>query len=240
MQNFVVVDPDFGDFGLIDLVDGRSPFSVGLDPITDQLRPEAVPFLEQLGEAMNDDAAVRIGLAGYSFDQLDPGADRRYARAAVDAVIEFLTVRAGVDPERISPLTPADAQFIVPQRAGNHVAVQWGEHLVPAAAVATLGQDGLGFVPGTDQPTEQTAAALDEILTILDDADGSLVIDVHTHTEADRDANRELSERQAAALAGYLVEGGLATERIRAYGSGDGRQFRDGSSDGRIVLTYVP
>lgn len=82
---------------------------------------------------------------------------------------------------------------------------------VPAALVYTPGGDGL-----SDSAYER----LDQLAASLKDADQRVTVEVHTDNLQSKEATQELSEKRARAVRDYLVEHGVAADRIEAVGAG--------------------
>ncbi|MFN3816420.1 OmpA family protein [Brevundimonas sp.] len=90
-----------------------------------------------------------------------------------------------------------------------------------------------------DQATIRSEArgTLDRLAELLSGAEGGTIqIEGHTDSEGAEDYNQTLSERRAEAVAAYLVEQGVARDRLRTAGYGTGRPVApnagpDGSDD---------
>ena len=77
---------------------------------------------------------------------------------------------------------------------------------------------------GSDGLRPEAGAVLDKIARILTDhADWKLVVEGHTDDVGSDADNLDLSERRAAAAVRGLVERGIAADRLRSAGFGEGR-----------------
>ncbi|WP_119394937.1 OmpA family protein [Salinibius halmophilus] len=65
---------------------------------------------------------------------------------------------------------------------------------------------------------------LDSVVIVLDKYDSTLVnVDGHTDSTGSEEYNQKLSERRAASVAEYLLNSGIAVERLAAQGYGESR-----------------
>ncbi len=240
VQNFVVVNAGLQPSALKTTLQGLSPFAVGLDPTTGRLRPESLEPLDIVGRAMSTDSETPVSLAAYSYDRPDAASNQSQAAVAAEAVAAYLATNYEIDGARLSILTPGQAPYIVSASAGNHIFVQWGRTGTIAAAISAVDQEAIAFGPGSAKLDEPAAAALDQLIEVVGPSDRTVVIDVHTATEANDDANARLAERQAEAIAAHLTAGGLPENRFRIFGGGSLRQFQNGERLSRVVITSVP
>jgi outer membrane protein OmpA-like peptidoglycan-associated protein len=120
-----------------------------------------------------------------------------------------------------------DAKF----HPGVLIGVGDGEALRPQAALAPLNDaeweslvevgalevDPLVFARGTSKLTEQSKQTLDHLRQTLDTwPQYYLIVRGNARREGDPAANRKLSQDRAAAAADYLLQAGVAKQRIRA------------------------
>ncbi len=238
VQNFVIASAGLPQTPLKSVVDDLSPFAVGVDPATLELRAESIASLDQLGAALSS-TGQDVGLAAYSFGQADETRNRELAGQAVEAVAAYLVDRHGVDRERISALVPGQAPYVVGAELGNHVELHWGDDAAPAVALQQLPQERIGFVPGTATLTTEGDELLDEVAAAITGSEHALVVDVQTFSEPSKQANAVLSGGQAEAVAEHLLAAGVPAERLRVFASGDVSQFADPGRDGRVILTLL-
>ncbi len=240
VPNFVAVNAGLQPSALRTTVEGLAPFAIGLDPATGGLRPESIEPLNILGRAMASDPDGSVSLAAYAHSGTDQAANRALATAAVDAVADHLVDGLGIDPARLSILTPGQAPYVVATAAGNHISLRWGTTATEQAEVAAIEPTAISFTPGSARIDDDAAQALDRLIEIVSPGERTVVIEVHTATEASAAANLELGRSQAEAIQDHLTDGGLPASRIRAFGSGNLRQFRAGDQDSLVVVTVVP
>jgi outer membrane protein OmpA-like peptidoglycan-associated protein len=85
-----------------------------------------------------------------------------------------------------------------------------------------------------DEATLRPDAApiLDEAIRIMGEQEGDFAIILEGHTDSIGNAsyNQELSERRADAVRNYLVDHGVASEKIRSVGFGETRPVADNST----------
>lgn len=80
----------------------------------------------------------------------------------------------------------------------------------------------LHFVTGTDELTDASRAELDKVLGALRERPVPDVLVVgHTDTMGDSGANDRLSAQRAERVKGYLIDIGIAADRIRTAGRGE-------------------
>ena len=90
---------------------------------------------------------------------------------------------------------------------------------------------GILFATDSDRLRPESTPALSEILTALNDhADLKILIEGHTDNVGDDAHNQALSERRAQAVAGYLVQQGIASARLSAAGKGESTPSADNAT----------
>ncbi|HUQ75380.1 MAG TPA: OmpA family protein [Burkholderiales bacterium] len=90
----------------------------------------------------------------------------------------------------------------------------------------------LHFVIGTDELTDESKAELDKVLGALRERPVPDVLVVgHTDTMGDRPNNDRLSAQRAERVKGFLVDIGIAADRIRTAGRGQ-RELLVPTADG--------
>lgn len=131
-----------------------------------------------------------------------------------------------IDAQPAPAVTGADAdQPIVAEPIDGQTNEQPAE-TDPSAAPSLLNNNqlrshGLGFEPGTVELTPAAEANLDRnVAAAQGAAPAPVVITVRTFTEATPEQNRELSKRQAAAVAEQLTSRGLPTSEVVIRGLG--------------------
>ncbi|MGH1489951.1 MAG: OmpA family protein [Acidimicrobiales bacterium] len=239
VENFVVVGAGLQSSALKSAIDGLSPFAIGIDPVTNQLRPESIDVLNYLGQAMAADQATSISLAAYSYGRADAVQNQTQAAVAAEAAAAFLVANHQVDPNRIALLTLGQAQYIVSSDTGNHISIRWGDQGRRPVSISEADQTAIAFAPGSVAINADATQALDRLATAAAQSEASFVIDVHTATENSSSANSQLGERQAAAILDYLQQMGIGDDQLRLYSGGNRRQFGGGPAS-RVVITPVP
>ncbi|TBW39759.1 OmpA family protein [Siculibacillus lacustris] len=156
----------------------------------------------------------------------------RVADPGLDLVDRTLTVRGGVPTAPLGAdiaaalktrvaagytlaepafrVLPPPPQVAPPVCEAGLAAVQAGDKIRFEVGSATLAPDGLRILDAL------VAAALRCL-------DARIVVEGHTDSDGDPDANRALSEARAAAVVERLVAAGLAAERLSAIGYGETR-----------------
>jgi outer membrane protein OmpA-like peptidoglycan-associated protein len=108
---------------------------------------------------------------------------------------------------------------------------------VPANVSKTLmaSATGISFGATNATLTSKSNASLNQIAAIMKDNPGLRVrIEAHTDNAGNDDANMTLSENRAAAVKAYLVNKGIAEDRITTQGFGETAPIADnGSAAGR-------
>lgn len=93
--------------------------------------------------------------------------------------------------------------------------------------VSVMLRIGFGF-----DSTDLTAASRRDLARVAEAlADGqmagvSVTLEGHTDATGDADYNLQLSQRRANAVVTYLIQRGIANERLRAVGYGEGRPLQ--------------
>jgi outer membrane protein OmpA-like peptidoglycan-associated protein len=238
IPNFVVVDPGLGVSALHETADDLSPFAIGVDPGSGQLRAEALPTLARVAAAMTADPDGRsITLAAYAHTAPDAATNEAVAARAADAAAAHLIDRYGIAPDRVQTLVLGEAAYVVPSRAAGQVTLSWGpdaatEHTARAAVASAEDPSALlRFEPGSISLTPEGLAYLDALAAAAADRGATVVVSVHSFDAADGPANQERSRRRAEAIGQRLLTGGLGPDAVRVHAEGDLPQFRaDGPS----------
>ena len=100
----------------------------------------------------------------------------------------------------------------------------------------------INFAAGTDKiQGKAVLEALNEIKTLLDNnPEGNLIIEGHTSSDGETEANLKLSQKRAAAVKVFLVNLGANPERLRTEGYGEERPITDNeTSEGRALNRRV-
>lgn len=97
-------------------------------------------------------------------------------------------------------------------------------------AAAPLQLDGVQFADNRWTLDRAARNALQQLVAVLRDA-GPGIVEIAGHTDARGSAryNLALSEKRAAAVRRYLIESGIAAQRLRARGYGESQPLRPGS-----------
>lgn len=241
VPNFVVASAGLETSPLRTTLKDISPFAIGLDSVTAQLRPESRLSLGRIAAAMAADAEGRsVTLSAYSFGEVDAESNRVVARAAAQAAADHLTSVYGIEGSRVKILVLGEAPYGVTTEVGGHVGLRWGDLAAGSVAMGAVPVDEIDFDPGSTALSETNTAILDQLLDAMVGTELAVVVDVHSFDGADDEANYQLSQDRALAVADYLMEAGLPASRLRAYGRGDRPQFRSENRVARIVVSFVP
>jgi OOP family OmpA-OmpF porin len=83
--------------------------------------------------------------------------------------------------------------------------------------------DIVSFTPGTAELEPRSSPILDAVVSTLQGNLSILLVEVQSHTDdrGDDDANLKLSEQRAQVVMKYLVDKGVAQERLTAQGYGE-------------------
>lgn len=90
---------------------------------------------------------------------------------------------------------------------------------------------GIDFATGSDRLAASSSKILDEAVEVLNDHP-ALRLEISGHTDSTGDAafNRDLSQRRAEAVKTYLVQRGVAAERLEAVGHGPDKAIADNAT----------
>ncbi len=94
----------------------------------------------------------------------------------------------------------------------------------------------INFAAGTDRiQGKSVLESLSEIKLLLDNnPDGNLVIEGHTSSDGETEANLELSQKRAAAVKSFLVNLGVNPDRLKTEGYGEEKPITDNeTAEGR-------
>ncbi len=93
------------------------------------------------------------------------------------------------------------------------------------------------FRSGSDVILDESLPTLDQAVAILTGASGEIQLEVqgYTDTSGGTEANLRLSERRAAAVRQYLVEGGVSDASLTSKGFGETTEFGPELADNRRV-----
>ena len=242
VPNFVVASAGLELSNLRTALQAISPFAIGLDSVDARLlRPESLEPLARIAQAMAaDPSGGSVTLTAYSFDEPDAEANREAAGRAAEAAASHLTSTYGIDASRLEINVVGEAPFAVTAAVGNHIGLRWGDLAAGSVALGAVPIDEIDFAPGSSALSESGARILDRLLAVVDGTDLAVVIDVHSFDGADSQADFELSQDRASAVAEYLTGAGLTSDRLRTYGRGDRPQFRSESDRARVIVSLVP
>lgn len=101
--------------------------------------------------------------------------------------------------------------------------------------------EGVNFESGSDRLTAGALSELDSVAaTLARYPDVSVMIDAHTDNTGDAEANLQLSRRRAIAVARYLVDQGVAGDRLRPRAFGESRpRNSNATAEGRAANRRV-
>lgn len=113
--------------------------------------------------------------------------------------------------------TPADG----PRSIFQEDPAQTGESVIPAPTLPPL-ETTLSFADGTPELTEAVSA---ELATLIEspqvEAGGSIIVRGHSDSDGTDEANLDASRERAEAVRDFLVEAGIAQERIEVIAFGE-------------------
>lgn len=100
---------------------------------------------------------------------------------------------------------------------------------------------GLQFDTNSDRLRDDSEPTLQQVLSALNSIEGlALVVEGHTDSTGGADHNRDLAKRRAASVVRWLVDHGVAAERLNAQGFGADRPVADNkSAQGRALNRRV-
>ena len=122
--------------------------------------------------------------------------------------------------------------------AASGVAATPGDLGAVAAELRTINEDTAGFFGASSVQLDTAALALlDRVATLLRDHPAvRLEVGGHTDRDGATALNQRLSQGRAEAVVDYLVEQGIAPDRLEAVGYGDTRpRFDNDTLDGRLA-----
>lgn len=192
-------------------------------PVTSELRilqPEVQAAMEEAAEIDAPEAIVETEL-----DQ--------------DPVVRVATLRGEVGSEEARTAIQ-EAVRSVPgiDRIDNQVNVVGpsGEE-VTSSLNQLFELNPIQFRSGSDVILDESLPTLDQAVSILRDAPAEVRLEVqgYTDTTGGTEANQRLSDRRAAAVRSYLVEGGVPDGILTSQGYGETTQFGPELADNRRV-----
>jgi outer membrane protein OmpA-like peptidoglycan-associated protein len=179
-------------------------------------------------------AGVRLRFDGRDAILAGPGVSNR--------VVALVAGQPGVRRVRADHTSQRTVAILVPGLGASSPAVPTsitgrGSEAQPASQVAQqivelLGPDGLRFEPDSADLAADRRAALDQIAILLV-ANPTVRLQVSGYTDVPPSSGPsaiELSQRRAAAVAGYLIARGVAATVLTVAGYGDARPVADNST----------
>lgn len=125
------------------------------------------------------------------------------------------------------PAADLDIRLSVREPHNNGEALQ-------ARLDAALRDKKVEFASDGDEITDAGRAVLDEVVSLIAGSDTKIVITGHTDSQNSPDYNLPLSERRAAAVREYLINGGIDPARLYSAGFGESRPIASNDTpDGR-------
>lgn len=203
------------DQELIDSIETAAAAVYGGDAVTNQMETGAVndsdylPLLPDLFEISN-------GLDTWQFD-------------LEDGRVTF----AGIGPNRdvVADKRSAMASYgDAAPFAGMDIALEVDPEVV-AHTLTRMLAGGANFSTGSAVLSNDARTRLSRVIEIMAE-NPSTVLDVEGHTDNQGDAasNQTLSEARAQAVVDYLVDGGIAADRLTAFGYGEDRPIADNNT----------
>ncbi len=131
------------------------------------------------------------------------------------------------------------------RRIATPVLLVFGMLAVTASGQTAIGTglvlDGLAFEVGSAEFTAGSVTYLDGIVAMLVAAPASTVeVGGHTDSSGPADLNRDLSRRRAESVRRYLLDHGIAADRVAAVGYGEDYPIADNATaEGRAANRRV-
>ena len=131
------------------------------------------------------------------------------------------------------------------RRIATPVLLVFGMLAVTASGQTAIGTglvlDGLAFEVGSAEFTAGSTTYLDGIVAMLVAAPASTVeVGGHTDSSGPADLNRDLSRRRAESVRRYLLDHGIAADRVAAVGYGEDYPIADNATaEGRAANRRV-
>lgn len=93
-------------------------------------------------------------------------------------------------------------------------------------------RESVQFETGSPILLDRSKQVLDEVAQVMTAHPGLKVIEIRGHTDGDGStrANQKLSDRRAAAVRTYLIDHGIAKERLRSKGFGESQPLADNAT----------
>jgi outer membrane protein OmpA-like peptidoglycan-associated protein len=140
---------------------------------------------------------------------------------------------AGIGPDRNVVAEKRDA-FASYSDAAPFAGMDISLEVDPEVVAQTLTRmlaGGANFPTGNAVLSKDARSRLDRVIEIMAE-NPSTVLDVEGHTDNQGDAasNQTLSEARALAVVDYLVDGGIAADRLAAFGYGEDRPIADNNT----------
>ncbi|MCX2782093.1 OmpA family protein [Microbulbifer thermotolerans] len=136
------------------------------------------------------------------------------------------------DPHKKYALTP----LVEERGSGGEVAAPFAEQLVRYLRGVPRAQGNefilqVRYAPGGFAPLMDSIGDIEALLVIMRDFPAlRIVIEGHTDSEGDPEKNLKLSQWRADWVRHFLLERGIAEERVQAEGFGDSRPIADNST----------
>lgn len=141
---------------------------------------------------------------------------------AVEGRGQALVLTGAADDERARERAAAAAAGVAGVTSvTNHITVVGRAGTCQRPVNSYLEDRQVAFRAGRAELTPASLAVLAGLAGILRGCDAAFEIAGHTDAEGDAAINRKLSQRRAEAVARYLVQHGVAPERLTAVGYGE-------------------
>lgn len=209
-------------------------------------------YVNALGVKVVDDDYKPVGTHFIMVDGYDGVGVKAYERGGVSAIEETRIINEQMMPIRIMADGSYVKVFVGKNRVANMPNADLGQSniilfdfndvretpiYVADIHIAAGGRDlygtlqsegsvtmqGIHFATGSDHINSESAQAIQKVADLLQEhSDLNLLIEGHTSSSGDYDANMKLSKERAAAVKAYLVEKhGIAADRLETNGLGE-------------------
>ena len=161
-----------------------------------------------------------------------------------------LALTGSVDSDQEKAALDAEAEGAVPvgytYRSGLIVEAPSEEVAAAEAAIEQALIEPVQFTTGTNNMVGTSTTILDNVANVLNEYESLNVrVEGHTDSQGSAELNQQLSQQRADAVMAYLVEKGIAAERLSAVGYGQNRPVASNETEAgraqnrRVAFTVV-